>query len=257
MELIQTLKKFYKTNKRDLPWRHTHDPYKILVSEVMLQQTQVERVVPKYKAFLKEFPTVSQLAKAPLSQVLREWQGLGYNRRGKFLHQAAKVIAKDGWGGKLPGVGPYTRAAIEAFAYNKQVVFIETNIRTVFTHFYFPNKSGVSDADLLLLIEQDFKKSKMEPRDFYAALMDYGSYLKRSGIKINKQSKHYTKQKKFEGSERQLRGAILRELLKKPQTVHALTKSLSKEKEKVAQLLARLVVERLIQKEGSRYVVAD
>jgi len=257
MQLIPELKKFYKTNKRDLPWRKTRDPYKILVSEVMLQQTQVERVVPKYKAFLKEFPTVSALAKAPLSIVLKQWQGLGYNRRGKFLHEAAKVIVKDGWAGKLPGVGPYTRAAVEAFAHNKPTVFIETNIRTVFTHFYFPNKSGVNDIELLLRIEKDLKKSKMEPRDFYAALMDYGSYLKRSGVKINKQSKHYTKQKKFEGSERQLRGAVLREVLKQPQTLHALAKSLDKEKEKVAQLLARLVVEGLIQKQGSRYVVAD
>ncbi len=161
------------------------------------------------------------------------------------------------WEGKLPGVGPYTRAAVEAFAYNKPAVFIETNIRTVFTHFYFKDKSGVADTEILPLIERDFKKSKMEPRDFYAALMDYGSYLKRSGIKINKQSKHYTKQKKFEGSERQLRGALLRELLKEPQTVHALTKILKVEKEKAAQLLARLEVEGFVEKRGSRYVVAD
>ena len=257
MKLVTELKKFYKTNKRDLPWRHTHDPYKILVSEVMLQQTQVERVIPKYKAFLKEFPTVSSLARAPLSSVLRQWQGLGYNRRGKFLHEAAKVIMKDGWVGKLPGVGPYTRVAVEAFAHNKAGVFIETNIRTVFTHFYFPNKSGVEDAALLPLIERDFKKSKMEPRDFYAALMDYGSYLKRSGVKVNTQSKHYTKQKKFEGSERQLRGALLRELLRKPQTEAILKKKFPQAKEKVPRLLARLVVEGLLKKKGSRYAVAD
>src|SRR3569623_1812533 len=163
----------------------TRDPYKFLVSEVMLQQTQVERVVPKYNAYLKEFPTVSPLAKAPLSKVLSQWSGLGYNTRGKFLHEAAKVIVIDGWEGKLPGVGPYTRAAVEAFAFNKPGVFIETNIRTVYTYFYFKDKEGVSDAELLPLIERDFKKSKMEPRDFYAALMDYGTHLKKSGIKIN------------------------------------------------------------------------
>jgi A/G-specific adenine glycosylase len=261
MKLLPELKKFYKENKRDLPWRKTRDPYKILVSEVMLQQTQVERVLPKYKAFLREFPSAKVLAGAPLSKVLKQWQGLGYNRRGKFLHEAAKVIVKEGWGGKLPGVGPYTRAAIEAFAFNRATVFIETNIRTVF--FYHAKSvrlsltEKVADADLLPLVEGALKESKMEPRDFYAALMDYGSHLKRSGIKINSQSKHYTKQKKFEGSERQIRGAILREVLKKPQTLHALSKILKVEKEKAAQLLARLVAEGLLKKEESRYSVAD
>jgi A/G-specific adenine glycosylase len=159
--LVLELKKFYKKNKRDLPWRKTRDPYRILVSEVMLQQTQVDRVIPKYQAFLKEFPTAKKLAEAPLSRVLKEWQGLGYNRRAKFLHQAAKMIVKEGWGGKLPGVGPYTRAAVEAFAHNKPGVFIETNIRTVYTHFYFPNKELVSDKEIIPLIEKDLKISRM------------------------------------------------------------------------------------------------
>ena len=256
MDLVATLKKFYKANRRALPWRKTRDPYKILVSEVMLQQTQVERVVPKYNAFLKEFPTVSTLAKAPLSKVLSQWSGLGYNRRGKFLHEAAKVIVIDGWEGKLPGVGPYTRAAVEAFAFNKPGVFIETNIRTVYTHFYFKDKQGVADAEILPLIEKDLKKSKMEPRDFYAALMDYGSHLKKSGIKINKQSKHYMKQKKFEGSDRKVRGEILRELLKGPKTLAQLQKVLD-EKEKAPRLLARLMDEGLLKKTESRYGVAD
>lgn len=255
--LISTLKKFYKTNKRDLPWRHTRDPYKILVSEMMLQQTQVERVVPKYKAFLKEFPTVSHLAHAPLSRVLKQWQGLGYNRRAKYLWESAKLIVEKGWQEKLPGVGPYTRAAVEAFANNKPSVFIETNIRTVYTHFYFKDKEGVADADILPRIKRDLKNSKMEPRDFYAALMDYGSYLKKSGMRLNSKSKHYTKQKKFEGSERQLRGALLRELLKKPQRESELVKKLPQAKEKAPRLLAKLVAEGLLLKKGSRYVVAD
>jgi A/G-specific adenine glycosylase len=253
MTLLKELKKFYKTNRRDLPWRKTHDPYKILVSEVMLQQTQVERVIPKYHAFLKEFPNAKALAKAPLGKVLKLWSGLGYNRRAKFLHEAAKVIVKDGWEGKLPGVGPYTRAAVEAFAHNKPGVFIETNIRTVFTHFYFKDKENITDAELLMLIERDFKKSKMEPRDFYAALMDYGSHLKRSGVKINKQSKHYTKQKKFEGSNRQLRGAILRELLQKPQTL----KQLSDKNKRAAPVVAQLLKDGLVAKRGEKFVVAD
>ncbi len=257
MLLIPALKKFYKTSKRDLPWRRTRDPYKILVSEVMLQQTQVERVIPKYKDFLKKFPSAKALAKAPLSSVLREWQGLGYNRRAKYLQEAAKVISKSGWEGKLPGVGPYTRAAVEAFAYNKPGVFIETNIRTVFTHFYFSNRESVADAELLPLIEKDLKKSKMEPRDFYAALMDYGSYLKKGGVRINSQSKHYVKQKKFKGSNREMRGAILRELLKKPQTLAQLSKNFPYKKREAAQSLAQLLGDGLVVKRGRRLSVAD
>jgi A/G-specific adenine glycosylase len=257
MNLISELKKFYRKNKREhLPWRKTTDPYKILVSEVMLQQTQVERVIPYYKRWLKEFPTAERLAGAKLSDALKLWSGLGYNRRGKYLWEAAKILSKEGWGGRLPGVGPYTRAAVEAFAFNKPGVFIETNIRTVFTHFYFKGRERVSDAQLLPLIRRDFKKSKMEPRDFYAALMDYGTYLKKSGIKINKQSKHYTKQKKFEGSDRKVRGEIVRQLLKGPKTLAQLQKSIA-EKEKVPQLLARLVIEGLIKKDRNRYLVAD
>lgn len=256
MNLVTELKKFYKTNKRDLPWRKTHDPYKILVSEVMLQQTQVERVMPKYKNFLKKFPSANALAKASLSSVLKEWQGLGYNRRAKYLWEAAKIIAKSGWEGKLPGVGPYTGAAVEAFAYNKPTIFIETNIRTVFTHFYFSNRESVADAELLPLIERDLKKSKMQPRDFYAALMDYGSYLKKSGIKINSQSKHYVKQKKFKGSNREMRGVILRELLKKPQTSAALFKNFPNKKREAALGVAQLLKDGLVVKRGVRYEIA-
>ena len=134
--MIRQLKTFYAKNKRShLPWRKTRDPYKILVSEVMLQQTQVERVIPYYTNFLKQFPAPQALAKAPLSQVLVAWQGLGYNRRAKYLQDAAKILAKEGWKGqKLPGVGPYTMGAVDAFAFNKPSAFIETNIRTVLFH---------------------------------------------------------------------------------------------------------------------------
>lgn len=190
----------------------------------MLQQTQVSRVLIKYNSFLKKFPTFEALAKAPLSGVLKEWQGLGYNRRAKFLHQTAKAVVGE-YKGKfpkdpavmetLPGVGHYTARAIAAFAFNIPVVCIETNIRTVFTHFYFKDKETISDKEILPLIERDLKKSNMEPRDFYAALMDYGSYLKANGVRINNKSKHYTKQTKFEGSTRQKRAAKLRDALVK------------------------------------------
>ncbi len=255
-----------------MPWRHTRDPYKILVSEVMLQQTQVDRVLPFYKNFLKLFPTPSALAKAPLSKALKAWQGLGYNRRAKFLQQAGKVIVIEHRGRfpkevsvleDLPGIGPYTARAIAAFAYNDPEVFIETNIRTVFLYFCFKKKMarsdlaiGVSDKAILSLVAVALKESKLEPREFYAALMDYGSYLKKQGIKLNKQSKHYVKQSKFEGSARQLRGAILRELLKKPQTKAQLTKNLSRSAKEVEQTLNVLRKEGLLKLQKGRYKVA-
>lgn len=220
--LLRDLKKFYaKDARKHLPWRKTRDPYKILVSEVMLQQTQVERVIPYYKRWVREFPTPRVLAMAPLSRVLKAWQGLGYNRRGRYLWEAAKVLKKEGWSApKLPGVGPYTKAAVEAFAHNKPTVFIETNIRTVFFHYLshsniLQNDRTISDKELLPLVEEALKRSRMEPRDFYAALMDYGSHLKRQGVRLNAKSKHYKKQSKFEGSARQKRAAKLRVLLAK------------------------------------------
>ena len=258
-KLLRELKAFYKKEGRDhLPWRKTRDPYKILVSEVMLQQTQVDRVVGYYKRWIKKFPTAKALSKAKLSGVLKEWQGLGYNRRAKFLHEAAKIITEEGFTGqKLPGVGPYTQGAVLAFAFNKPEVFIETNIRTVFTHVCFPHKKQVSDKGILPLIAEALKKSKMQPRDFYAALMDYGSYLKQSGVKVNSRSKHYAKQSKFEGSARQLRGAILRELLKKPATLAQLEKNLSpRTRREIETELERLKKESLLKKQGARFTIA-
>jgi len=219
--LLHVLYKHHNKQERaHLPWRQTKNPYRILVSEVMLQQTQVDRVLPKYKLFLKKFPTVHMLAKAPLAEVLLMWSGLGYNRRAKMLHEAAKVLAGQTTFPrdveeleKLPGVGPYTARAIAIFAFNTPEVCIETNIRTVFTHFYFAKKKLVSDKEIFPLIQRDLARSKIEPRHFYAALMDYGSYLKKNGVRINNKSRHYTKQSKFEGSRRQKRAAKLRALL--------------------------------------------
>jgi A/G-specific adenine glycosylase len=225
--LLDTVYDYYRTSGRAyLPWRQTKNPYRILVSEVMLQQTQVDRVLPKYKLFLKKFPTVSVLAQAPLSEVLLVWSGLGYNRRAKMLHSAAKMVTSEHGGvfpktalelEALPGVGPYTARAVAIFAFNKPQVCIETNIRTVFTHVCFPKKKIVSDKEILLLIEKTLARALhrgIHPKDFYAALMDYGSYLKKSGVRINNKSAHYAKQSKFEGSARQKRAARLRELLK-------------------------------------------
>lgn len=209
---------YYKKDKRDLPWRNTHDPYKILVSELMLQQTQSTRVIEKYKHFIKIFPTATRLARASTQEVLLLWQGLGYNRRALYLHRAAQVVTREHHGifpttevelQKLPGVGPYTAAAIMAFAYNKPTVVIETNIRAVFIHFFFPTSKKVSDATLVPFIEKFMDKKN--PREWYNALMDYGALLKRTVVNPSRKSKTHVKQSAFKGSLRQIRGAIIKE----------------------------------------------
>lgn len=212
---------FYKKNKRDFPWRNTSDPYKIMVSELMLQQTQTFRVVPKYEAFLNKFPTIQKLADAQLSAVLELWSGLGYNRRAKFLYQAAKYIVEELNSIfpnnekeliKIPGIGPYTAGAILVFSYNQPLIFIETNIRRVFIHHFFKDKENISDKEILPYIKQELDKKN--PRDWYYALMDYGVELSKQIPNPNRKSKHYNKQSKFEGSIRKVRGEVLRQLIK-------------------------------------------
>jgi A/G-specific adenine glycosylase len=216
-----TVLAYYREHGRHhLPWRKTKHPYRILVSEIMLQQTQVDRVVPKYRAFLRQFPTVRALAEAPLGDVLVAWQGLGYNRRAKLLSQCAKTVVEE-YGGRfprtydelreLPGIGSYTAAAVMAFAYNQAVPLIETNVRTVFLHHFFPKRAtDVTDADILALVAKTLPAEDV--RAWYAAIMDYGSYLKKTIGNANVRAKSYQKQSTFKGSDRQLRGAILREL---------------------------------------------
>src|SRR3989344_4046754 len=208
---------YKKHGRHDLPWRKTHDLYKILVSEVMLQQTQVERVIPFYTKFIKKFPTAKKLAAAPLSLVLKSWQGLGYNRRAKQLRAVAEVLTTKNIHTveeleKLPGVGPYTARAVAAFSWNENVIFVETNICTAIIHHFFPDKKEVQDSDVEEILQDALPKRKA--REWYSALMDYGAFLKRSGVSHNAKSKMYTKQSKFAGSLREARGAILRELTK-------------------------------------------
>ncbi len=232
---------YKKHGRHALPWRKTRDPYRILVSEVMLQQTQVERVIPYYKDWLRKFPNAKALAKASLADVLRAWQGLGYNRRAKNLQAAAREVTKLGKFPEdlqsLPGVGPYTARAIRAFADNDDVVFIETNIRTVVTHHFFPNKEKVEDKEILSILEKALPKGRS--REWYGALMDYGSFLKRSGVRINSKAKAYKKQEAFEGSRRQARGAILKALAKGARTSAFLIELLGPQRR--SQLRAQLV----------------
>lgn len=211
---------YKKYGRHDLPWRKTHDPYKILVSEIMLQQTQVKRVIPFYKKFIKRFPTPAHLASSSLAPVLQLWQGLGYNRRAKLLHTAAKEFQRFNLATRLnlvkileelPGVGPYSARAIVAFAFNQNVIFVETNIRTAVIHHFFPKRKKVGDAEIEKILTCALPKGRA--RDWYSALMDYGAYLKRSGISHNAKSKKYAKQSRFASSLREARGAILRAIL--------------------------------------------
>lgn len=216
---------YAKHGRNDLPWRQpeangTHNPYKIMVSEIMLQQTQVGRIIPKYQEFVEAFPNLQALANASFANVLKLWNGLGYNRRSKFLLQAARKIQLEHSGHvpsvisqlvALPGVGPNTAAAIAVYAYNQPHVFVETNIRSVFIHHFFKDRDDVTDQEIMPLIEMTINKES--PRIWYWALMDYGSYLKKTFTNPSRRSKHHTVQSRFEGSRRQLRAKVLRSLL--------------------------------------------
>jgi A/G-specific adenine glycosylase len=216
----KVINQYYLQHKRPMPWRDTVDPYCILVSEFMLQQTQAERVLLKYGPFITRFPDFQTLSRAGLKEVLAAWQGLGYNRRAINLKETAEEIISR-YSGKvpesteeliqLPGIGKATAGAILAFVFNKPSVFIETNIRRVFIHFFFQDKKDIQDKEIMPLVEKTLDHEN--PRHWYYALMDYGTMLKKQGSNPNRKSAHYSRQAPFEGSNRQARGAILRHLL--------------------------------------------
>jgi len=216
----EAVREFYRRYRRPMPWRENTSPYWVFVSEVMLQQTQVPRVMEKFPPFIERFPDFRSLATASLGEVLAEWSGLGYNRRARFLREAALTVV-EGYDGELPsdpdllrqlpGIGANTAGSIAAFAFNRPVVFIETNIRRVFIHSFFAESTEpVHDRDLFPLIEATL--DQRNPREWYWALMDVGVVLARGGANANRRSRHYTRQSAFEGSDRQLRGRILRRL---------------------------------------------
>ena len=214
----RVIRSYYREHGRDLPWRRTKNPYRILVSEMMLQQTQVERVEGYYPRFLKQFPDFEALAEAPLADVLAAWQGLGYNRRALFLKKLAHAVMEKYDGAlpqepdilkTLPGVGAATAAAVAAFAFDTATPFLETNIRRVFIHFFFPKKRRVSDGEIRMLVSATLDRKN--PREWYYALMDYGAMLgRREKENPNRRSRHYTRQSRFEGSDRQVRARMVR-----------------------------------------------
>lgn len=264
-KFIKTVWEYYRREGRHgLPWRHTTNPYRILVSEVMLQQTQVERVIPKYGEFLKKFPTVQALSGASLGDVLRVWQGLGYNRRAKMLHECARIVVGVHKGRfpktlselvSLPGVGPYTAGAVLAFAYNVPTVLIETNIRTVYLYHFFKNMNGIADSEITRLIEKTLDSDT--PREWYYALMDYGAYIKRTFGNQNMRSKHHILQTKFKGSGREVRGVIVQLLSVKSKTLKELISATRFPSEKIEAQLSTLQRDGLVTVHGNRYTLPE
>jgi A/G-specific adenine glycosylase len=249
-----TVYNYYRNNPRKLPWRETYNPYHILVSEIMLQQTHVERVIQKYHDFLHIFPDFEALACTSLQKALLAWQGLGYNRRAVALHETARMVVTDYKGilpsepevlQSFPGIGSYTARAIAAFAFNKPVVFVETNIRSIFIHFFFEKRTGIKDCDILPLVELVLDREN--PREWYYALMDYGVMIKKKYPNPGRKSAHYQKQSPFHGSDRQIRGAVIRKLTSQIAIpVHELIPTLGFNEERTQRIIERLEKEGLV-----------
>ncbi len=259
------LYRFFHEQGRQMPWRATSDPYHILVSEIMLQQTQVERVALKYDPFIQTFPDVWSLARAPLRDIMAAWQGLGYNRRALALQRIARRLVTD-FDGRLPvevetlrtfpGIGEATAGALAAFAFNQPVVFIETNIRRVFLHCFFPGQTGVRDREILPLVEQTL--DRLQPRSWYYALMDYGTMLKRAAPNPNRRSAHHQRQAPFADSDRQIRGLILKALLGSPALAAAdLVKAVGKDPARTTGLIHTLIKEGFLEREGDHLRIAS
>lgn len=253
---------FYAEYKREFAWRHHDDPYAIVVSEIMLQQTQTHRVAQKFETWLMEFPDFETLAQAPLREVLSIWSGLGYNRRALALQKIAQIVVAQ-FDGKLPDdpailvtfphIGPNTAGSICAFAFNKPTMFIETNIRAVYIHSFFKDRTEISDKELLPLIEQTVDASNA--REWYYALMDYGVFLKSQHINPSRKSAHHTTQSKFEGSDRQIRGMMLKFLTAKRCTFEDLLCLSEKEQSRVQKIIDDLAAEGFIKKDSEFYSI--
>ncbi len=254
---------FHRTDRRDMPWRETRDPYAVLVSEVMLQQTQVSRVLGKYGGFIEAFPSLDALAAAPLAAVLEQWRGLGYDRRALNLKRTAELVSAS-YGGRLPsdpavlagmpGIGPATAAAVATYAFGAFAPFIETNVRAVFLHHCFPDADRVPDRELMPLVEAAWDRD--DPREWGYALMDYGSELKRTMPNPSRRSTHHREQSWFEGSRRQKRAGILRDVLARPGgTAAEYARSCGVEPATARELLGELEAEGFLAREGERYSV--
>ena len=253
-EFIVTIWDYYTQNKRDFVWRSHPTAYNVVVSEIMLQQTQTYRVAEKFDAFVAAFPDFQTLADAPFSEVLRLWKGLGYNRRALNLQKIAQAITIEHAGllptdpqilQKLPSIGPATAHSIITYAFNQPTMFIETNVRTVFIYFFFKNSTAVTDKMLEPLVRATVDQTN--PREWYYALMDYGVMLKSTVGNLSRNSAHYAKQSKFVGSDRQVRGMILQVLLEQPGIpLGLLPATLDKQPERVERMVRDLCKDGLV-----------
>jgi len=252
---------YYEQHGRSFPWRRTDDPYEILVSEFMLQQTPTGRVKGKYGSFLSQFPTCAALTNARMREVLEVWQGLGYNRRAQWLQRCAVRIVNEHDGRvprrydeliDLPGVGPATAGGVLAFAFDVPTVFLETNIRRALIYFFFPGEDKVEDEQLRSVLADALDRRK--PRRWYYALMDYGAMLKESHPTLHRRSARYRRQGAFEGSDRQIRGAIIKVLLSRRDiTAEALAEQFEAEDGRVRRVLSDLTEEGMVREDSGRY----
>lgn len=248
---------YYKKHGRhNMLWRINPKPYYVFVSEVMLQQTQVSRVEPKFNDFVRRFPDIVSLARSSLADVLAEWSGLGYNRRAKFIWQAAQQIVHQHNGHvpadfnalvALPGVGKNTAGAILTYAFNRPVAFVETNIRSVFMHHFFRGTAEVAESDIIGLVAATLPRQN--PREWYLALMDYGTHVKATHGTYLRQLKQHKVQSVFVGSRRQIRGRVVRELIGNKLTAHDLQRRIPDER--LPQVVELLVSEGIVVRRGN------
>jgi A/G-specific adenine glycosylase len=250
---------WWKSNRREFPWRQTTDPYKILVSEIMLQQTQASRVVEKYNEFINKYPSLENLASATGAQVLKIWSGLGYNRRALWLLEASKEIMEMKQFPKtskdleeLKGIGPYTSRAILIFAFNKDVATVDTNIRRIFIHEGFAIEE-TTDEELFTIANRLLPKG--QSRDWHNALMDYGAEkitAKKTGIRPP------SKQSSFKNSSRMFRGAIVKYLIKNSNVNdQKIANECQIPKEELDDILSSLIKDGLIVRSGTKYSLPE
>lgn len=255
----------YAREGRDFAWRRKGDPWAILVSEVMLQQTQTSRVAPKFDAWMARFPDAASLAAASTADVYDAWRGLGYNSRGLRLRACAAICARD-YGGlppaderlllELPGVGRYTARAVLAFAYGVATAFLETNIRAALLFHFFPGQERVSDRQLEAVAERLLDRD--DPRTWYYALMDYGAWLKKREPNPARKAAAYTRQSRFEGSVRQARGALLRALANRgPASIELLAAEAGIEYRRATTAVSGLVRDGIVKQAGQTIAFVD
>ncbi len=266
-EVIRTFQNiiysYFKQYRRDFPFRNEINPYNVIISEIMLQQTQTNRVVEKFQQFIQKFPDFQSLASAPLNDVLKVWQGLGYNRRAVALKRIAERVVNE-FDGVLPAdidilksfpqIGHNTASSIVAFAFNMPTFFIEVNIRRVYIYYFFPGKSSIKDSVIIPIVRITLDSSNV--RKWYYALTDYGVMLKKTHPELNKRSAHYRKQSKFKGSRREIRGKILKLLIASSSLTEAeIFKELKINSKKLKEILNLLIKEGFIKQEKHQFSI--